>query len=315
MNLSDFKQSIKSPEPVYLVISNQDYLKRKVFEFCRNQVGEAARAFDWAVFDLDNDEPDELINAARTLPWMSPYRWIYAENAQEGADRLTGYLENPSDRTVVVLQVKKKIRGWPKLPVVDMTTSGSPEGWVRRKVKQEGYSISGDAAGMLVELVGNDLLRLESELEKLLVSRYETKQIDLDAVLGLTLEGRQRDVFQLISALAQRKREVAFRVLGQLLGSGVPVQQVIPTLYWNFSRLLVALEMLEAGIPYQKIVTNLRIFSFSGKRKEVESYSYQYLVNLLLRLRETDRLCKSAPVDPRRELERIIIDTCLRGSV
>ena len=67
MNFSEFQKATQAPEPVYLLIAAQDYLKKRVFEYCREQVQEGTETFNWRVYDLNHDSISDLLNTARTL--------------------------------------------------------------------------------------------------------------------------------------------------------------------------------------------------------------------------------------------------------
>ncbi len=88
MDFSEFQKTIQAPQPVYLLITDQDYLKKRVYECCLDQVPEEVRAFNWSVYDLDKDSVSELLNTARTLPWMASRRWIYVKNADVAGGKL-----------------------------------------------------------------------------------------------------------------------------------------------------------------------------------------------------------------------------------
>jgi DNA polymerase-3 subunit delta len=315
MNLAEFKASTESPENVYLLHTDQEYIKKKVYETCQEQVAEAARAFDWGVFDLERHDPLEVLGAARTLPWMTPFRWIYVRNAHLGETELLEYLKSPASRTVLILDVLKQVRKWPKLPTVESDGKGNQASWIRERVHQEGYSIEVAAVDLLIELVGDDLQRLESELEKQFLWQLESKKIDADSVLRLTVEARERDVFELIGAIAGRRRDLALKILNRLFRSGIAPAQILSLLYWSFRRLLVARERLDRGENYFQIVKSLKIWTYRDKERQVRGYSKDFLADLLLKIRETDRLCKTTSLDPKLYLERVIVDTCRGRSV
>ncbi len=315
MNFSEFQSSTQSPSPVYLLITDQGYLKKRVYEHCRNQVEEGARAFNWAVFDLEKDSVGELVNVARTLPWMASRRWIYVQNVEVGDSKLAAYLQNPLPHTVLILDVRRKSARWPSLPVIEMSAKSDPVRWVRQEVKKEGYTIENEALQAVVELVGEDYQVLAAELEKLFLRHWESRRIVLDSVLEMTFQARQYDIFALIGALAGCQSARALRILTRLYEKGMMPPQIISMLYWNFRRLLVAREMLDRKRPFRAILTELKIWSYKGKEEEIRHYPYHLLVNTLLQLRETDRLCKMTSTDPKIHLERVIVDTCRKTSV
>ena len=307
MDLSEFERNIENPDPVYLLVSREGYLVQQVYELCRHQVDESARSLDWWVFDLEEDSPAEVVNAARTLPWMSKRRWVFVRHGN--ADRikaLTEYVKNPSPRAVLVLEVKKRPAGWPRLPTIEMKDQPDPRGWIRRKVQQEGYRIEPGAAEKLVDLVGEDLQLLQAELEKLFLYGIENREITNEAVLQMTFQTREFDVFALIHALATQNSGRALRILHRLLDAGATPYYLVAMLYWNFRRLLVARESMGQGVRFDQILRQLRIWNYRGREKEVRQFSRERLKDLLLRIRRLDVDLKSTNLEPRRMLERFV---------
>ncbi|HUG42903.1 MAG TPA: DNA polymerase III subunit delta [Acidobacteriota bacterium] len=316
MNLLEFQNSLTAPEPAYLVESGQDYVVKQIVELARNQVDEAARTFDWAVFDLNGDSVREVIDLAKTLPWLSARRWIHVKNAQEGKEALLEYLKQPSSRTVLILENNgRKGALGKKIAAVQIDESGAASRMIRARLESEGFRIEPGAVNLLVELVGADLHRLETEVEKQILHGYEGKEITRESILKLTMEGRERDVFELIAAIAERNAERALRLLSQLMQAGMSPLQIQSMLYWNFKRLLAAREMLQRGQPFFPIVKELNIWSYKSRERDVRNYSPEYLRYILLQLRLTDRLSKSTSADPQGQLQRLIIDTCRSGSL
>ncbi len=312
MNYSEFVQSVKDPKPVYVLVTDQAYLRERVLQLCEAQVEESARTFDWSVFDLsEEDVTGELIAAqARTLPWMSRRRWIYVRNADARPEGLKAYLKDPYERSVVVLEVAKGVRSWPTLPMIELEGRGKGEAWLRRKAGQEGFELDREAADLLVQLLGEDYQRLDSELEKLILWAWDSKKIDVDAVLMLTAEAREHDVFELVGAIARRDKEQALLLLQRLTEGGMQALNILAVLYWSIKRLLVLREMLDAGQSFNRALPQVKLWSFKGKEAEVRRYSREDLIGLLLRLRESDRLLKSSGADARFHLDRLVVDTC-----
>jgi DNA polymerase-3 subunit delta len=317
LNFRQFKKSAQDPEAAYLFVTDQEYLKDKMIEFCEEQVEESSRAFDWAIFDLAKEKSvdvkerlQNLINTARTLPWMNEHRWIYVKNAHHGGKELGEYLENPAPKTVLVLESPKKVRSWPGLAMVETAKGTDHVSWLIQTARREGFTMSPEAAETLVSMVGDELSRLAAELEKQFLWSLDSKTITVDSVLGLAVEARGRDIFELISAMAGQRSESALRILTRLFETGTSHQQILSMLYWNFRRLLVAKEMMERGEPFFDIVKKLKIWSYRNRQHEVQRYSRKFLSGVLLKLREADRLFKSTGTEPKTYLERVIIDTC-----
>jgi len=316
MNISEFQKASSNPDPVYLLIAGQPYMRRIVFEHCRNQVAESARPFDWGVFDLAEEPVNELVQIARTLPWIGPRRWVYGKNAQQADPKpLIPYLQKPSERTVLVLEVEKAPAGWPPLTRIEPAENFDVIRWLSRKVDHEGYQAEPGSLETLVEIVGEDLQLLESELEKQLLHCYEKKVITVDSVRDMALDGRQYGVFALGDAIAQGDTREALKILGKLYEGGMAAPLVLATLYSTFRRLLVAVEMLNRKRPFAEVLRQTNIWSYKGRERKVRSYCEKDLRHILLQLYASDRSCKTTGTDEKIHLERVVVDTCRRSSV
>ncbi len=313
MKFSKFQESVSSPQPVYALLTKETYFRQQVYEFCKEQVDAVARSFDWSVFDLESDSILDVVNTARTLPWMAPRRWIYVRDSGKTAQGLIDYANNPSSRTVLVLETSRLPAKWPKVPLIEFEKNPDPVRWVVAQVQKEGYRIEPQAARALVELAGEDLQRLSRELEKQQLSHWESKEITLEAVRAMTLQSREYDVFALIGAMAAGQRSKALQILNRLCDLGVGAPQILALLYWNFRRLRVAKELLDQGRPFQTILKELKIWSYRGKERAVRSYSLEWLETTLLGIRKTDRLCKTTSGESRFHLERLLIDSCQKS--
>lgn len=315
MNVNEFQKRSGSPEPVYLLTTSQTYIRKLVYDFCLKQVPDAGRAFDWNVFDLEREETSEFINAARTLPWFSPRRWIYVKNATSAEKALLPYLQKPSERTVVVLEVERVPAAWPELPTIEPGERADLAGWLERKARGEGYDVEEGAIEELVDIVGEDLQLLVSELEKLLLYGMKDRTITIDSVRQAVSQARQYDVFALGDAIASGDTRQALNILNALTEGGMSTQLIISTLYANFRRLLVALELLDRGKRFPDIVRQLNLWSYKNKESSVRKFKKKEVRGMILRLFDADRTSKSTSVDMKAYLERLVIDTCCRISV
>jgi DNA polymerase-3 subunit delta len=316
MNITEFQRSTSTPSPVYLLITDQDYLRRLVYEHCLRQVEEQARAFDWAVFDLAVEPVEELLMVARTLPWMGPRRWIYAKNAYKAeAERLLPYLKAPSARTVLVLEMPKPPSSWPAFPVIEAPGQIDLVHWLKRKAETEGYRAEPGALETLVEIVGDDLQTLDSELEKQFLHSLDEKRITEESVRQMALEGRRYNVFALSDAIAEGRTKEALRILGALYEDGMTAPLIIATLYSNFRRLLVAVELLSRKRPFQEVLRQLNIWSYRGRERQVRKYREATIRQILIQLHASDRACKTTGLDEKTHLERVIVDTCRKISL
>ena len=311
MDFEEFRKHATDPAAVYQLSGRDVFLRDSVFQLARSQVSEEARSFDWGIYDLEEDSESDVVGEARTLPWMSPRRWMYIRNAHLARKELRVYLKSPAPRSVVILELAKRPSGWPrKIPVIKSAESSNMAAWVEERLRVRGFEIDGRATRTLIELVGEDRHRLSMELDKLALHCAETRCVDRSAVLTLTRQSQEYDVFALISCLARSDTKKALRVLNRLVDQGMTAPQILSLLYWNFRRLLVAKERLDAGHQFSGLLRDLKIWSYRGRQSELDATPRRRLAGIVLRVRQADRMCKSTGVDEQLILEQLVVDAC-----
>ena len=95
MDFEEFQKHAVDPGTIYQLSGRDVFLRDSVFELARSQVSEEARSFDWGTYDLEQDSESDVVGEARTLPWMSPRRWVYIRNAHLAGKELKAYLKSP----------------------------------------------------------------------------------------------------------------------------------------------------------------------------------------------------------------------------
>lgn len=98
-------------------------------------------------------------------------------------------------------------------------TGRAVTGWLRERARVAGLDLAPAAAEALVALVGEDLSRLATELEKAAVFAAGDRRLTEDVVRSLVGESRIRQYWELTQALEDGDRAKALRVLDQLLAA------------------------------------------------------------------------------------------------
>jgi DNA polymerase-3 subunit delta len=167
-------------------------------------------------------------------------------------DKLESYIEKPSPQTLFFIAYKnKKIDGRTKLSktlkekAVLLTTKklydkDLPE-WTSELVRSKGFTITNKALFLLIDHIGNDLNRLNNEIEKLSLNLGGRKNITEDDIENFVGISKEFNVFELQQALAQKDLYKAVRII-QYFGANpkaAPLPLIFPSLYNFFSKVAV----------------------------------------------------------------------------
>ncbi len=163
-------------------------------------------------------------------------------------DKLEGYLENPLSSTVFVVGFKeKKLDGRGKMAKLvkkqeyfnsEKIKDYKLSEWTNEMVMSHGLTINTKALALLVDHIGNDLSRLENEIEKLAMNLAKRKAItedDIEKYIGIS---KEFNAFELQEALARKDLPKAIRIIQYFEANpkAAPIQLVLPTLYNYFSK-------------------------------------------------------------------------------
>ena len=242
-------------KPVYWLEGEEDFFIDRVMEFAEHHIlSESERSFNLSVFYGKDAEWPDVVNACRRYPMFSDKQVILLKEAQamRNIEKLESYIEKPLSSTVLVVGYKnKKVDGRTKLAKLlkekgtVLTTkklydSDLPE-WTQQLVRSKGYEINRKALFLLIDHIGNDLNRLNNEIDKLalnLGNRNTISEDDIENYVGIS---KEFNVFELQHAIASRDLYKAIRIINYFEANpkGGPMQLILPSLYNFFSKVLM----------------------------------------------------------------------------
>jgi DNA polymerase-3 subunit delta len=248
--ISEWKK--KSFKPVYWLEGEEDYFIDKVVDYAEHNIlPESEASFNLTVFYGKDASWVDVINACRRYPMFAERQVVLLKEAQQmrDIDKLEPYIDNPLPSTVFVVSYKeKKVDGRSRLAKLlkekgEMLTTKKmyenqlPE-WTSNLVQSKGFSISQKALLLLVDHIGNDLSRIDNEIDKLLLNLGKRKEItedDIEKYVGIS---KEYNPFELQGAIAKKDLSKAIQIIAYFEANpkAAPIQLILPTLYNLFSK-------------------------------------------------------------------------------
>jgi DNA polymerase III subunit delta len=242
----------KQFKPLYWLEGEEEYYIDKVMEFAEHHLlTEAEKGFNLTVFYGKDADWTQVVNACRRYPMFAERQVVLLKEAQQmrDIDKLELYIENPLVSTIFVVSYKeKKVDGRTKLAKLlkekgellstkKMYDNQLPD-WTLAMVKAKDFGIGQKALLLLVDHVGNNLTRLENEVDKVIInlgSRKEITEDDIEEYIGIS---KEYNVFELQEALARKDLGKAIKIIQYFEGNpkAGPIQMILPSLYNFFSK-------------------------------------------------------------------------------
>jgi len=296
--ISDWKRG--AFHPVYWLEGDESYHIDKLTSFAEHHILPANEAeFNLSIFYGKDSKAEDVLNACRRYPMFAEKQVVILKEAQhlKEIDRLESYLDHPLKSTIFIVAHKdKKLDGRGKLAkslkgkAVVITTKKMydnelPE-WAANMVREKGLEIQPKALYMLLDHIGNDLQRMENEIEKLTVNLKGKKQIgedDIEQYVGIS---KEFNVFELQSALGNRDLPNTLKILNYFAANpkAGPIQLILPTLYSFFSKLYIA--AASGSKDEYGIAAALGIKAFFAKQytQAMQRYSFNDIEKALILL-------------------------------
>jgi DNA polymerase-3 subunit delta len=263
--ITDWKK--KSFKPVYWFEGEEEYFIDKAIDYAEHHIlPEAESSFNLSVFYGKDANWADVVNACRRYPMLAERQVVVLKEAQQMRDleKLEAYMENPLTSTVFVvaykdkkLDARKKFTRLVKENGILVTTKKLyerelPE-WTQSLIQSKGLSITQRALNLIVEHLGNDLSRIENELDKLQLSIGKRKSVteeDIEEYIGVS---KDYNVFELQSALAAKNLSKSIQIIQYFEANpkAGPIQAVLPSLYNFFSKVFM---IFGAGTQDEKTV-------------------------------------------------------------
>lgn len=241
--------------PVYWLEGDEEFYIDQVIQYAENNIlTENESSFNLSVFYGRDSNWADIVNACRRYPMFSEKQVVILKEGQSLKDieKLEGYVDKPLSSTILFVAYKnKKVDGRTKLAkllkdkAVLVTTKkiydkDLPE-WTNNLVRSKGFSISNKALFLLIDHIGNDLNRLNNEIDKLSVNlsgRQDISEDDIETYVGIS---KEFNVFELQQAIASKDLYKAIRIIQYFAANpkAAPLQLIFPSLYNYFSKVIM----------------------------------------------------------------------------
>lgn len=244
----------KKFEKIYLLHGDEPFFIDEITDaILENVLEEHERDFNQSVIYGKDADPGRLIEELRGYPMMSERKVVVLKEAQDFKKfkEIEKYFESPTDTTVFVLCFKyqnfdartSSFKGAQKNGLVyksEKIKDYALPDWIQTFVKSTGYTITGKAALMLTEFLGNDLSRIKNELEKLYILLEKgtaINEIHIEENIGIS---KDYNLFELTNAVQANDLAKAYKIVNYFEHNpkATSIVVVIANLFTLYNRLM-----------------------------------------------------------------------------
>ncbi len=242
-------------KPIYFLMGDEPYYIDGISKYIEeNVLSEEEKGFNQMVLYGRDITIDDVVSNAKRYPMMAEKQVVIVKEAQDLSrtiENLVNYAKNPQPTTILVMCYKYKTLDKRKKLAKEIAKTGvlfeskklyenQVPDWIKRVLAGKGYTITPKAAQMLVEFLGNDLSKVNNELEKLQLILNAGGQITpqlIEENIGISKDFNN---FELQNAIGERDMKKAFAIVQYFSQNpkNNPIVVTIGLLYGFFSKLL-----------------------------------------------------------------------------
>ena len=242
--------------PIYFLMGEEPYFIDIVSDYIENNLlQEDQKGFDQLVLYGQDVTVPAIIDYARRFPMIAERQVIIIKEAQKlkaTIDQLVPYVENPTPSTVLVFCYKyEKLDARKKLTktlekhkacvlVSDKLKEYQIASWLPDVVKKKHLLIQPKAIQMLVDFLGNDLSRIQNEIDKLALIIAKNSEITPDVIEQNIGISKDFNNYELKSAFATKDEIKVMRIIKHFGDNPTdnPIVVTLSVLYTFFQKLL-----------------------------------------------------------------------------
>jgi DNA polymerase-3 subunit delta len=325
MTLENSKLKIQNSQALIYVIAGKEHslVGAECDRLLKRLVEPEQRSVGLFIADPGQVAVADIMDELRTLPFLVEKRVVVVRDADEFISKnrqvLESYFDNPCPTGVLVLTVDS----WPAstklakmLPRIGKLISLEqlrplqlPERLIRYASDAHSKELARDAAELLVELVGDELGRLYSEVDKLALFADRQQSITLQHVEQLIGHNRIFGAFAVIDACLAGDFAQAVDRLRNMFAEDKSAQfTVVGAFAFHFRRLFNAKVLLEKGVSSAEIAAKLRIWGEKrGFFAQLRRLSLQQIGDTLGTLAQIDYAIKTGQTKAQVAIEKLVL--------
>lgn len=305
---------------VYLLYGEEEYLKKQYRDRLKNAIA-GDDTMNYSYYDSDNASVKDIIDVCETLPFFAQKRLVIMENTgflKSSNDELADYIKHIPDYLVVVMVEKDVDKRNKVYKAVDSVgyicemkpqTTATLEKWIAGLLAKDNLKISREACDLILDKTGAGMDYIRQETEKLVSYCQGRDVVTVEDVEKVCATQTTSHIFDMISAIANKKQQQALDLYYDLLELKEPPMRILYLIVRQFNGILQVKDLMSRGISGKEIVSKIGAAPFVvGKyQAQAKYFEMNTLLDALNECAKTEEAVKQGRLNDRLGVELIII--------
>ena len=305
---------------VYLLYGEEEYLKKQYRDRLKNAIA-GDDTMNYSYYDSDNASVKDIIDVCETLPFFAQKRLVIMENTgflKSSNDELADYIKHIPDYLVVVMVEKDVDKRNKVYKAVDSVgyicerkpqTTATLEKWIAGLLAKDNLNISREACDLILDKTGAGMDYIRQETEKLVSYCQGRDVVTVEDVEKVCATQTTSHIFDMISAIANKKQQQALDLYYDLLELKEPPMRILYLIVRQFNGIVQVKDLMSRGISGKEIASKIGAAPLVvGKyQAQAKYFEMNTLLDALNECAKTEEAVKQGRLNDRLGVELIII--------
>ena len=276
-----------------------------------------------ATYDLDETLLENALEDLDTYSFLSDKKVIIIKNilsslaTDKEKEHLLRYIENYNPTNLLIMTTdkldaktfSKKLKSSKNIEYKKLEVNA----FEYSKNKLKDYKISKEDLLYLIDLCKNDMTKIDSECEKLMMYKINDKAItkkDLDELVVKKLGDSNEILYSLVNAIMSKNKKLSLKIYQELKEYQVDSNSIIG-LMTSQMKLISQIKVLKednlSNIEIQQKLNLKSIYQVKKLGEYIYQYSYKEIGDFFHKLSDIDVKIKSGRIDNNDAIEFLII--------
>ena len=298
--IKDIDNNIISP--LYLLYGEEEYFIDLICDkLVRKIIDKSEKKFDLNIFYGKDSTIEMIIESAKKYPMISDRNVVILKEAQilkSKLQKLNDLLKKNLNNTILIICYKEnkidKRKEFYKLIEKTGIIFESKKlyenqlvDWIQNRVKELGLKIDYESIKIIYSFLGNNLNKIDNELEKLFISMQPNDLITTDVIHKKIGFNKDYNFFELQKALGDRDLKTSLKIINFLKDNlnKNPTVLILPTIFNYFQKILMI-----KFLGNNNLSEELKISSYflNDYIKSSKNFTLQELIKVINYLKEAD---------------------------
>lgn len=306
---------------MYLLCGEERYLKRQYAERLKTALCNEGDNMNNHFYEGKDVPVGEIIDLAETLPFLAERRVIFISGSglfKSGGDKMAEYLTEPNESTLFIFvesevdkrsKLYKTLQSKGHIAEFNVQDENTLKRWIAGILKKEGKRITERTVELFLTKTGTDMENIQMELEKLITYCLEKDVITDEDVEAICTTRVTNQIFDMITAIAQKNTTRALELYYDLLALKEPPMRILFLIARQCNMLLQTKELKTKGFDNRTIGTKLGVPPFiAGKYvTQATAFKTSTLRNAVKKCVDAEEAVKTGKMNDMMSVEMLIV--------